>query len=149
MISELLTYGWPGQQWCLRDGDYNTLDWREVNTRPKPALEEILALGTAYVAAKARKLALEAELQRGHRVEPEGFTLSFSPETRASLAQMLALLQEGRSLGMIKDDSLQTISDVDGQVHTLSTLRLRRIMVGYGMRYKELWDAGRDDGRYL
>lgn len=76
----------------------------------------------------------------GFLVEPENFTLGLSEIDRLAFTQMLTLVQEALSLGMIDNDSIQTISDKSGQKHTITTLRFRQIMVQYGLYYKALWD---------
>ncbi len=85
----------------------------------------------------------QAVLAAGYSVQPEDFTLALGDADRAAFGQMLVLVREALDLGMINDATPQTIAAQDGQLHTVSTLRLRQILVGYGFHYKTLWDAAR------
>lgn len=79
-------------------------------------------------------------VENGFLVSPENFKLRLGDEDRAIFGQMLALVKEALDLGLITNDSLQTIKDYDGQIVSVSTLRFRQIMVQYGFYYKTLWD---------
>lgn len=85
--------------------------------------------------------AAKAQVCAGYTVQPEGFTLALGDSDRNQFAQMLTLVQEALSLGFIDNDTPQTIADKDGGKHTVSTLRLRQILVLYGLHYKGIWDA--------
>ena len=74
------------------------------------------------------------------KVVPENFSLSTDSVSRNAFTQMTTLIQEGLSLNLIDNNTMQTITDSQNKVHTLTTLRFRQIMVGYGMYYKSLWD---------
>ena len=93
-------------------------------------------------AAKDTKLVeTQATVDAGYTVQPEGFTLALGDSDRSQFTQMLTLVQEALSLGLIDNDTPQTIADKDGGKHTVSTLRLRQILVLYGLHYKGIWDA--------
>jgi hypothetical protein len=79
-------------------------------------------------------------IENGFLVSPENFKLKLGDEDRAVFGQMLALIKEALDLGLITNDSLQTIKDYNGQIVSVSTLRFRQIMVQYGFYYKNLWD---------
>lgn len=79
----------------------------------------------------------------GCLVQPEGFILALGDEHRAQFGQMLALVKEALDLGMITNDTPQSIADQSGAMHELTTLRFRQVMVIYGMHYKGLWDAAK------
>lgn len=79
-------------------------------------------------------------IENGFLISPENFKLKLGDEDRAVFGQMLALIKEALDLGLITNDSLQTIKDYDGQIVSVSTLRFRQIMVQYGFYYKNLWD---------
>lgn len=83
----------------------------------------------------------QATVDAGYTVQPEGFTLALGDSDRSQFTQMLTLVQEALSLGLIDNDTPQTIADKDGGKHTVSTLRLRQILVLYGLHYKGIWDA--------
>jgi len=83
--------------------------------------------------------ALFVKVQDGYKTE-EGFILSLGDNDRALLSQMLLLVKEALDLGLISNDTPQIIVDKDGNEQTLTALRFRQIMVGYGMYYKSLWD---------
>lgn len=76
----------------------------------------------------------------GFLVLPENFVLSLQEADRSLFTQMLSLVKEALDLGLITNDTPQTIADKDGQKHEISTLRFRQIMVQYGFYYKNLWD---------
>lgn len=79
------------------------------------------------------------KIEKGYKTE-EGFILSLRDNDRALLSQMLMLVKEALDLEMITNSTPQTITDIDNTIQTLTTLRFRQIMVGYGMYYKSLWD---------
>jgi len=64
-------------------------------------------------------------------VKPEGFSLDIGDSARVAFSQMLGLVSEALDLGVITNETLQTIADKDGQIHAVTTLRFRQIMVGY------------------
>lgn len=80
------------------------------------------------------------KINDGYLVEPENFTLALADNDRSLFTQMISLIGEALDLGLITNDTNQIITDINNQEVTLSTLRFRQIMVGYGMYYKSLWD---------
>lgn len=90
-------------------------------------------------AAEARQAVLD-QIAAGYDVDPEGFTLGLEDSDRNAFTQMLTLVQEAKALGLIDDTTPQTITDNTGTKQTVTTLRFRQIMVGYGFYYKTLWD---------
>jgi len=82
-------------------------------------------------------------LDDGYLVETEGFRLAIGEGDRSAFIQMLGLVREALDLGVITDETPQTIADKDSVVHTVTTLRFRQIMVGYGTYCKSLWDAAK------
>lgn len=76
-----------------------------------------------------------------YEVLPEGFFLRTDDASRNAFSQMTTLIQEAMSLGFIDNNTPQTIADSQNRKQTLTTLRFRQIMVGYGMFYKNLWDS--------
>ena len=92
------------------------------------------------VIEKSNQDNLREKIEEGFTVNPENITLAISESDRSAFSQMLTLVQEAISLGMITNDTPQTIADKSGTLHTVSTLRFRQIMVMYGMYYKQLWD---------
>lgn len=77
-------------------------------------------------------------ISAGYLVSPEGFTLGLQSNDIAQFTSLVTLLQEAKSLGMIDDNTPQIITDINGAMQTVATLRLRQIMVGYGLYYKNL-----------
>lgn len=86
------------------------------------------------------QLIINQKISAGYFVNPEKFTLGLSDNDRDLFTQMTSLIREALDLGLITNDTPQTIVDINNQEITLSTLRFRQIMVGYGMYYKSLWD---------
>ncbi|MES2737236.1 MAG: hypothetical protein V4672_13010 [Verrucomicrobiota bacterium] len=87
------------------------------------------------------ELTVPAEFPTQFLVEPEGIVLAMGERDRTQFAQMLALIREALDLGMITDSTVQKIADVNDQLHEVTTLRFRQIMVAYGSFYKSHWDA--------
>lgn len=83
---------------------------------------------------------LNKAIDGGFKVEPENFILALCDNDRLMFTQMLSLVKEALDLGLITNETSQTISDKFGQKHELTTLRFRQIMVQYGMYYRGLWD---------
>lgn len=79
-------------------------------------------------------------IKNGYVVNPEGFILGLEDEDRILFNQMISLIREALDLGLITNDTPQIITDINGKDISLTTLRFRQIMVGYGMYYKSLWD---------
>ena len=79
-------------------------------------------------------------ISQGFLVSPENFVLGLDENDRAAFSQMLSLIKEALDLGLITNESVQTISDKNGQKHQLLTLRFRQVMVAYGFYFKGLWD---------
>lgn len=94
----------------------------------------------AQTLASQQQQAIYNQIENGYTVDPEGFVLGLAESDRNAFTQMLTLIQEALVLGLITNDSDQTISDKSGQKHTITTLRFRQIMVQYGLYYKALWD---------
>lgn len=82
-------------------------------------------------------------LDGGYAVEPEGFSLAIGKEDHAAFDEMAGLVRESLDLGVITNETPQTFADKDGQIHSVTTLRFRQIMVGYGSYCKSLWDAAK------
>lgn len=83
---------------------------------------------------------LSQAVSQGFLVQPENFILGLQESDRNAFAQMLALVKEALDLNLIDNDTIQTIGDIDGVKHSVTTLRFRQIMVEYGFYYKNLWD---------
>lgn len=57
-LTEILQYKYPGSQWSMTGGDYNTLVWYPANTLPKPSLAELQGFSAevdAMMATEARQ----------------------------------------------------------------------------------------------
>jgi len=96
------------------------------------------SIDEAIYIFSSSKLDIDSKL---FKIDPEGFSLFMDDKSRNSFAQMLSLVKEALDLGLITNDSSQTIKDSDGNTQTVSTLRFRQIMVQYGMYYKSLWES--------
>lgn len=79
-------------------------------------------------------------VSQGFLVQPENFVLALADGDRSAFSQMLALVKEALDLNLIDNNTIQTIADIDGVKHSVTTLRFRQIMVEYGFYYKNLWD---------
>lgn len=95
----------------------------------------------AQAAQAAKQAQAKAALEAGYTVQPDGFTLAMGDSDRAQFTQLLTLIQEALSMGLITNDTPQTIADKAREKHTITTLRLRQILVMYGLHYKTIWDA--------
>lgn len=101
--------------------------------------------GWIYADSFDEAINIFAGLQNGSgenlfEVLPEGFHLSTNDSSRNAFTQMTTLIQEAMSLGLINNDTMQTIKDSQNKKQNLTTLRFRQIMVEYGFYYKNLWD---------
>ena len=129
----------PGAEWLCGE-TYESLEWLDA-VQAKPTLEELEIAYQEVVAQSNKVEAAKAQVRAGYTVQPEGFTLALGDNDRNQFTQMLTLVQEALSLGLINNDTPQTIADKDGGKHTVSTLRLRQILVLYGLYYKGIWDT--------
>lgn len=96
-------------------------------------------IDAANLLAKQQKNIQNAIIS-GYNVLPENFILGLGDNDRNLFTQMISLIREALDLGIISNETPQTITDIDNKEITLSTLRFRQIMVGYGVYYKSLWD---------
>jgi hypothetical protein len=95
-----------------------------------------------YTGAQAAPVATpDGSFGHVYAVEPEGFSLKLADFDRAMFNQMLTLIREGLDLGLMTNEDLVKIADVNGDLHEITVLRFRQIMVGYGFYYKALWDS--------
>ena len=110
----------------------------ETNSYSKiPYTEEELA----NIDSMNRRENLMQSMNSGFLVQPENFILGLSDADRGAFTQMLSLVKEALDLGVITNDTPQIIADINGETHTVLTLRFRQIMVQYGLYYKGLWDS--------
>ena len=139
-IADILSEFYQDQQWSISNNDYATLDWLETNPTPKPSLAEIEAKEAEFLQFQTDRENYKTALQSGYTVQPEGFTLKLDEKDRQAFTSMLLLVKEGLDLSLIDNNTIQTITDNSGITQSITTLRFRQIMVGYGMYYKSLWD---------
>ncbi len=72
-----------------------------------------------------------------------GFKLAIGDADRNAFTQMLVLINTAKEKGVITDESPQTIADIEGKTHTVSTAQFTSLMLAYGSYYKTLWDKQR------
>lgn len=82
----------------------------------------------------------QTAISQGFLVQPENLVLALADGDRSAFSQMLSLVKEALDLNLIDNDTIQTIADINGAKHSITTLRFRQIMVEYGFYYKNLWD---------
>ena len=87
-----------------------------------------------------KQQAFQNAISQGFLVQPENFVLALADGDRSAFSQMLALVKEALDLNLIDNNTIQTIADINGVKHSVTTLRFRQIMVEYGFYYKNLWD---------
>jgi hypothetical protein len=123
--------------------DNLTKEYSVVDLSPEELQEQAdaQALIDAQILESQQRQAIYDQIDAGYLVEPEGFTLGLTESDRNAFTQMLTLTQEALSLGMVDNDTNQTIADKSGVKHSITTLRFRQIMIGYGMYFKGLWDS--------
>ena len=111
---------------------------------PLPSPTQIAATtATAQAAQAAVDLAAAnyaAAMISGYPVAPEGFVLGIADEDRKAWTELLAMLNEGLSLGVITPETTTQIKALDGVLHTVTIARLKQMIFGLGMHYKALWD---------
>lgn len=148
VIANLLRKGWidatPPEKPALPeqpeyDSSIEYLQYSaETNSYSKiPYTEEELT----NAGLRNRRENLMRSMNSGFLVQPENFILGLSDADRGAFTQMLSLVKEALDLGVITNDTPQIIADINGETHTVLTLRFRQIMVQYGLYYKGLWDA--------
>jgi hypothetical protein len=77
----------------------------------------------------------------------EGIEIDTSPSAQTRFTSLVALIREGLDFGALTNESNQEIRDVHGVVHVLPVLRIRALMLRYGLHCKALFDQGeRKDG---
>lgn len=133
-------YDWNTQK-LIQDNE--TKEYSVVDLSPEELQEraDAQALMDAQILASQQIQAIHDQISAGYTVEPEGFILGLTESDRNAFTQMLALTKEALDLGLITNDTPQIIADINGETHTVLTLRFRQIMVQYGFYYKGLWDA--------
>ncbi len=125
-----------------------TSDINEINNLIRKGWTELASPEQEIVDAQSEEQKLRAEANisfldktiSGFLVEPENIVLGLREADRMVFSQMLTLVKEALDLGLITNETLQTISDINGQKIQLTTLRLRQVMVAYGFYFKGLWD---------
>ena len=70
-----------------------------------------------------------------------GFRLGLRDADRNAFTQMLVLVNTAKEKGIITDATPQTIADMDGKAHTVTTGQFTSLMLAYGAHYKALWNA--------
>lgn len=125
-----------------------TFDINEINNLIRKGWTELISPEQEIVDAQSEEQKLRAEANisfldktiSGFLVEPENIVLGLRETDRMVFSQMLTLVKEALDLGLITNDTLQTISDINGQKIQLTTLRFRQVMISYGFYFKGLWD---------
>lgn len=140
-FARALEYLRPNAQWSCGE-TYASIVWHD-QTQTKPTEAELEAAYEQVLARDARLQQFQTTVEAGYTVQPEGFTLALGDADRVQFTQLLTLIQEALSLGLITNETPQSIADQAGAKHTVTTLRLRQILVGYGLAYKTAWDAAR------
>jgi hypothetical protein len=74
-----------------------------------------------------------------------GFTLALGEADRNAFTQMLVLVNTALGVGAITQETPQTIADIDGVTHTVTTEQFIMLMLGYGQHYMELWSTYKAD----
>jgi hypothetical protein len=120
-----------------------TKEYSVVDLSPEELQErvDLQAQMDAQILESQQIQAIHDQISAGYTVDPEGFILGLAESDRNAFTQMLTLTQEALSLGMVDNDTNQTIADKSGVKHSITTLRFRQIMIGYGMYFKGLWDS--------
>lgn len=132
-------YDWNTQK-LIQDNETKEYSVVDLSSEELQERADAQALMDAQILASQQIQAIHDQIATGYTVEPENFVLGLSDADRGAFTQMLALTKEALDLGLMTNDTVQTIADKSGQKHQLTTLRFRQIMVAYGMFYKGLWD---------
>lgn len=80
-------------------------------------------------------------VKAGFPVSPEGYNLGIADNDRKAWAELVVMLNEGISLGVVDANTEVTIKDISGNPHTITAGRLKQVIFELGMYYKTLWDA--------
>lgn len=83
----------------------------------------------------------EQKVLEGYNVNPEGFTLALDAKSIADFTGLMTLLNEALDMGIIAENSPISIRDINGTPRFNTVARTKQILVGYGLYYKQLFDA--------
>jgi len=72
-----------------------------------------------------------------------GYKLALGDDNRNNLAQLALLVVISEQNGLIDDQTPQTITDIGGEIRTVTTAQFIRLILAYGSHYKSLWDASK------
>lgn len=95
--------------------------------------EEAIAKGIPYLVAGE-------EPRTSYRDPIEGTELDTSPAAQSRFTSLVALIREGLDFGALTNESKQEIRDVHGVTHSLTVVRIRALMLRYGLHCKALFD---------
>lgn len=152
VIANLLRKGWidatPPEkpeydssiEYLQYSGETNSWTIIQLSDEEKAQIQQNKADMEAATADAAARQQILDTIAAGYAVDPEGFVLGLTDSDRNAFTQMLALVKEALDLNLINNDTIQTIADINGVKHSVTTLRFRQIMVEYGFYYKNLWD---------
>lgn len=94
-----------------------------------------------WVVSDVANPSAESELKA--YVDPvEGIEIDTSPAAQSRFTSLVALIREGLDFGALTNESKQEIRDIHGGTHSLTVLRIRALMLRYGLHCKALFDRG-------
>jgi hypothetical protein len=102
-------------------------------------IEHYIAQASAVAVQKEAHRVFNEKIILGY-VTGLGFNLGVQESDRSQFTQMLVLINSAQMAGFIDDSSIQTIADIDGELHDITTGQFKEIILGYGIYCKDLWD---------
>lgn len=122
-------------------GDNSTVTFQSTVTATDVQKTTAQSVINAFDWSTPKQDAYEAAVAIGYPVSPEGFTLPLDEVTRGKLAELMTLINTALAIGSVQLTDTTQIQDAAGTMHSVTFDRLRQILVGYGLRQKQLWDA--------
>jgi hypothetical protein len=86
-----------------------------------------------------KRVAFNVAIQNGFDTGM-GFKLAIGDADRNAFTQMLVLVNTAKEKGVINDTTPQTVADIEGKPHTVTTAQFTGLMLAYGAYYKGIWD---------
>lgn len=131
IVSEVLTKYFPGTH---TQGD-------EVHGDNLPTQEQFAAKVAEYQDYQSQLASYQSALDNGFTDPVLGVKLKTTKHAQEMFTALITMLQEGISLGLITNDTLQVIWDYNDQPQELSVLQIRQMLFRYGMHCKTFFDS--------
>jgi hypothetical protein len=110
--------------------------WIDDGQGPIPTQEQC----AAALATPNDDELYQTAIESGYLDETTGVKLKTTKHAQEMFTALVTMLQEGISLGLITNDTLQVIWDFNNEPVTLTVLQIRQLLFRYGMHCKTFFD---------